>query len=125
VVPGKTYTYVLADVSIANEEVKHEDMPVTVNIPQGNVAEDYSIGTAYPNPFNPVTIIPLNLAKKAAVTATLYDINGRPLQELQNGTLSTGSHYLKIRGAGLSTGIYVVHVTIDDVTNVQKVVLMK
>ena len=125
VVPGKTYSYVLADVTVGNVEVKHTDKAVTVTAVEGDVAKDFAVRPAYPNPFNPVTVVPLNLAKDATVTATLYDITGRPLQELQNGTLSAGSHDLKIDGANLSTGIYFVHIDVNNVTHVQKIALMK
>ncbi|MDD5486852.1 MAG: T9SS type A sorting domain-containing protein [Dehalococcoidales bacterium] len=123
VVPGRTYTYQLADVSFDGEEVKHNELEVKV---EGEyVDRDYSIGAAYPNPFNPLTVVPLNLAKDAVVTATLYDLAGRPLTELHNGSLSAGSHAITINGTNLSTGIYFVHVRVNDATHVQKIALMK
>jgi hypothetical protein len=125
VIPGQSYTYVLADVTIGNKETRHADKPVTIIVGEGNIAKDFSIGKAYPNPFNPVTFIPLNLAKDAMVMATLYDIGGRPLRELQNGTLNAGSYDLHIDGANLSTGIYFVHININDAVHVQKIALMK
>lgn len=128
VIPERTYTYMLADVSFANEETEHENMAVTLTIPESGTALDYQIGSAYPNPFNPTTLIPLHLAKEAVVRATLYDIAGRPLRELQNGSLSAGSHELKIDGANLSTGIYFVRINVGAYRNtpqVQKIALMK
>ncbi|MDZ7821060.1 MAG: T9SS type A sorting domain-containing protein [Candidatus Marinimicrobia bacterium] len=86
---------------------------------------DCNIGSAYPNPFNPVTIVPLNLAKDAVVSATLYDIAGHPVRELHKGIITAGSHDLKIKGANLSTGIYFVHIIVNDAVNVKKIVLMK
>jgi hypothetical protein len=123
VAPGRTYSYQLADVSFDGEETKHARLEVEVKAE--GVDRDYNIGPAYPNPFNPTTIVPLNLAKDALVNATLYDISGRPLKELHSGTLSAGSHDLKIDGTDLSTGIYVVHVSVNNVVNVQKIALMK
>ncbi|MBN2781407.1 MAG: T9SS type A sorting domain-containing protein [Candidatus Marinimicrobia bacterium] len=123
VVPGRTYSYQLADVSFDGEETKHAR--IEVEIEAEGIAQDYNIGAAYPNPFNPVTLVPLILTKEAMVTATLYDLAGRPLRELQNGTLAAGSHELKIDGTNLSTGIYFVHVNIYGAVQVQKIVLMK
>ncbi|MDZ7796064.1 MAG: lamin tail domain-containing protein [Candidatus Marinimicrobia bacterium] len=123
VIPGKTYNYVLADVDLQGKETRHPE--VEVEAKAEGIAQDYNIGAAYPNPFNPVTMVPLNLAKEANVHAQLYDMLGRPVQELHNGTLNAGSHDLKIDGANLSTGIYFVHVNVNNVVNVQKIALMK
>jgi hypothetical protein len=123
VIPGRTYAYQLADVSLDGEETKHNEVEVKVKAEY--VDQDYNIGSAYPNPFNPMTVVPVNLAKDAAVRAQLYDITGRPLQELQNGTLSAGSHALTVNGANLSTGIYFVRININEDLHVQKIALMK
>ncbi|MFO7840622.1 MAG: LamG-like jellyroll fold domain-containing protein [Fidelibacterota bacterium] len=125
VIPGKTYTYDLADISIANAEYRHTDMAVTITAAEGNTGRDFSIGAACPNPFNPLTVVPLNLAKEAAVHAQLFDLTGRPVSMLHNGPLTAGSHALRIDGANLSTGIYFVHININNARRVQKIVLMK
>jgi len=125
VIPGKTYTYVLADVTIGNKEVKHNDKAVTITAGEGNVGKDYSIGVSHPNPFNPTCMIPLNLAVNAEVHAVLYDLNGRLVNELHNGALSAGSHDLQIDGANLATGIYLVKIQINDMMHVQKIAFIK
>jgi hypothetical protein len=123
VIPGRNYTYVLADVDLRGKETKHPEIKVEVEVK--GVDLDYTIGKAYPNPFNPQTMVPLNLAKDAMVKAALYDIGGRKLRDLHKGSLCAGSHALKIDAANLSTGIYFVHVRINDETHVQKIALIK
>ena len=123
VIPGRTYAYVLADVDLQGKETKHPEIKVDIKVE--GVDLDYTIGNAYPNPFNPLTLVPLNLAKDAQVHARLYDMLGRPVQELHKGTLNVGSHTLKVDGSMLSTGIYFVHVRVNDATHVQKIALMK
>ncbi|MBW6458488.1 MAG: T9SS type A sorting domain-containing protein, partial [FCB group bacterium] len=125
VIPGVSYTYMLADISLAGEEVLHTDREIEVMVQSGNIGMDFSIGAAYPNPFNPMTILPLNLGRNAQVTADLYDLQGRRLGELHNGIMPAGSHALKIDGARLATGIYLVHIRINGETHVQKIALMK
>ena len=125
VVPGQTYSYVLADVTVGTVEVKHTDKAVSVTALEGDVAKDFAVGPAYPNPFNPVTVVPLNLAKDAQVHARLYDMLGRSVQELHKGTLAIGSHTLRVDGSMLSTGIYFVHVNVNNAVHVQKIALMK
>lgn len=123
VIPGRTYTYQLADVSFDGEETRHSR--VEVEVKAEGIAQDYNIGAAYPNPFNPETLVPLNLAKEAVVTATLYDLTGRPLRNLHKGMLAAGSHDLKIDGTNLSTGIYFVHINVNNAIHMQKIALMK
>lgn len=89
------------------------------------VTANFTIGNAYPNPFNPQTVVPVNMALDADIQAVLYDLNGHETHELYHGTLSVGSHDLKIDGSSLATGIYFVHVRINDAVHVQKIALIK
>jgi len=125
VIPGRTYSYVLADVDLQGKETKHPELEIEIKVELEYVDRDYSIGAAYPNPFNPLTIVPLNLAKDAAVRVVLYDLRGHAVKELVNGDLAAGSHALKIDGSGLNTGIYILRVAVNDATHVQKIALMK
>lgn len=127
VIPGNTYTYVLADMTLANEETRFTDDAVTVTVvgTSLDVVANYSIGSAYPNPFNPTTVIPITLSAAAHVTATVYDLTGKEIATLHNGDLSAGSHSLSIDGNNMVTGIYLVHIAVDNKVNVQKIALMK
>lgn len=125
VIPGKTYTYVLADVGMDNRERRHRDMARSVTLDEGNAGAHFFVGPAYPNPFNPRSCIPLNLAEAATVCAVLYDVSGRPVQILTQGWMNAGSHSIRIDGSELGAGIYMVNVTIADKYRVQKIVLMK
>ena len=41
------------------------------------IPEETALLTNYPNPFNPETWIPYQLAESAEVTLTIYDMNGQ------------------------------------------------
>jgi len=125
VVPGKTYTYVLADVSFSNEEVKHVEKAVTITINEGSVVKDYNIGNAYPNPFNPSTVIPVTLTTEARVIANVFDLAGNRVLNMYEGSMNKGSHELHIDGRNLSTGIYLVHFNIEGISTIRKISLMK
>jgi WD40 repeat protein len=53
----------------------------------------------YPNPFNPETWIPFELAERADVTVRIYDMSGAVVRELQLGALPAGDHTSRERGA--------------------------
>ena len=53
----------------------------------------------YPNPFNPETWIPYQLAKPADVKLTIYDINGRIVRDLDLGHQRAGIYQSRARAA--------------------------
>ena len=44
VIPGNTYTYVLADVSYENEDTKYTDNAVTITIPENDIPTEFILG---------------------------------------------------------------------------------
>jgi hypothetical protein len=65
-----------------------------------------SIKTAYPNPASSSIAIPLSLSESSDVAITVFDIEGRQLQSIQQGNLSAGEHLLNLALENLSNGIY-------------------
>ena len=53
----------------------------------------------YPNPFNPETWVPYQLAKPANVTLTIYDISGRVVRALDLGHQRAGMYHSPTRAA--------------------------
>jgi Secretion system C-terminal sorting domain/FG-GAP-like repeat len=60
----------------------------------------------YPNPFNPVTIISYNVASVGAVSLNVYDLLGRRVASLFNGTQTQGSHSVTWDASGRPSGVY-------------------
>lgn len=61
----------------------------------------------YPNPFNPSTNIRFDLMETGNVIIEVYDVTGRKISTLQNGSLPAGSHILQWNATGLSGGLYI------------------
>ncbi len=55
-------------------------------------AAQVALGAAYPNPFNPQTVIPLRLTAEARVSLALYDARGRHVVTLRDEVLPAGRH---------------------------------
>jgi len=125
VIPGMRYSYVLADISLANVEVRHEGRALEIIASEDGIDMDFTIGAAYPNPFNPVTVVPMNLAKEAQIKVTLFDMQGHRVAELMNATLSAGSHALRIHGEHFATGMYILRIRVNNALHMQKIALMK
>jgi hypothetical protein len=61
----------------------------------------------YPNPGNPLTTIWYELASPADVVLTLYDLLGRLVMSLPEGTQQAGRHSVVINVNSLSSGMYI------------------
>ena len=89
----------------------------------------------YPNPFNPETWIPYQLAKPAAVNLTIYAANGSVVRTLALGHQAAGIYQGRGRaaywdgkneiGESAASGIYFYTFTADDFTATRKMLLMK
>jgi alpha-amylase len=62
----------------------------------------------YPNPFNPSTQIPFELAERSEVTLTVYSILGHEVASLVNSrSMNAGTHVVTFNADNLSSGIYI------------------
>ena len=79
----------------------------------------YRLGDSYPNPFNPAVVIPLDLATDAAqVSLTVYDVLGRRVRQLWQGSLRAGTHRFTWAGRdevgkGVAAGVYLYRVAVE------------
>ncbi|HLA68441.1 MAG TPA: T9SS type A sorting domain-containing protein [Bacteroidota bacterium] len=60
----------------------------------------------FPNPFNPSTTISFVLPEDGNVTLKVYDLLGRAVAELVNGTMKAGSHETMFDASKLPSGVY-------------------
>jgi hypothetical protein len=77
---------------------------------------EYSFG-AYPNPFNPSTVIRYQLPDDAYVTLKVYDILGSEVAALIDNIQSPGSHEVTFNGSNLSSGVYIYTLRLQSKTN--------
>ncbi len=91
---------------------------------QDEIPLDFAIGN-YPDPFNPVTTIELQLPEAAEVSLFVYDILGRRLAELANGKLPAGVHQFNWNATGLSSGTYFYVIRSGDMVVTKRMALSK
>jgi len=70
------------------------------------IVNKFELYQNYPNPFNPTTIIKFSLDKEQKVSLNIYNMLGKLVKNLVNGTLSAGNHSVTFTADNLSTGIY-------------------
>ncbi|MEO8167222.1 MAG: T9SS type A sorting domain-containing protein [bacterium] len=81
---------------------------------------EYSLHQNYPNPFNPSTTIKYDLPEPVKVSLVVYDVLGRKVTELANGSREAGYHSVRWNGADVSSGVYFARFTATDANGVVK-----
>jgi hypothetical protein len=79
----------------------------------------------YPNPFNPTTTITLLMDRSASVDLKVYDVSGRIVANLFQGTLETGAHQFQFSGSNLPAGVYVYRAEVSGTIVTGKALLVK
>ena len=89
----------------------------------------------YPNPFNPETWIPYQLAKATDVNLKIYDVGGRLVRTISVGFKPVGYYLTRERaaywngrneaGESVSSGVYFLQFLAGDFAATQRVVIVK
>jgi subtilisin family serine protease len=76
------------------------------DFPGASAPATFRAGPVFPNPCNAQMTLPVELPQPARLIVTLFDLQGRRVAEVFNGTKSAGSHRFIWDAAGLPSGIY-------------------
>jgi hypothetical protein len=85
----------------------------------------YSLFQNYPNPFNPVTSINYQIPEEGMVSLKVYDMLGREITTLVNEYKSSGKYNVEFNGSGLSSGVYIYKLYVNNKVFTKKLLLMK
>ena len=85
----------------------------------------FSAGPAAPNPFNPVTAIPVELPAPGRLRATVYALNGQEVAVIADGHRSAGRHTLSWDADGCAAGVYLCVVEHGGMSRVVRMTLVK
>jgi hypothetical protein len=105
-----------------------DDMHAKVTLSNNMLPMEVSLHSAYPNPFNPSTMIEYELPEGSMqVNLSIYDLRGRLVQEfvneVQNGSVES---YKVVWNAEMnSSGVYFVQLTAGNTVKNQKIMLVK
>ena len=84
-----------------------------------------SVNSIYPNPFNPLTNITIELGNETQIIAHIVDINGRIVEKLYEGSLSMGINTFTWDASNYTSGIYFLNVLSDGHSVSNKLMLIK
>ena len=87
--------------------------------------KEYALGQNYPNPFQKETFVQYHIPVASHVTLSLFDMNGRLIKVMVNGTREHGSHTLRLNTGSLSKGIYFYKIQAGNFSAVKKMVIQR
>ncbi len=90
------------------------------------LASEFRIEGAWPNPFNPSTMLSFTLPQASNVNFTVYNTLGRKVANIEGGALPAGTHEVTVDGSALASGLYFIQMSADEqVRDLIKVSLVK
>ncbi len=106
-------------------KIRVSDTFPTTNQFDGTKPEVTELKQNYPNPFNPSTTIPVSISEFQKVKVDIYDITGRLVRSVFNGTLPTGNHTLSVNLEDLASGVYMYRLQTDNKVQIKRMTLVK
>ena len=73
-----------------------------------SLPSEFSLKSAYPNPFNPATTLSYELSRVSNVRYSVYSILGQEVFSRDLGMMQPGRHSATFDAAGLPSGVYIV-----------------
>ena len=121
---GVWYFAVTAYDSVGNESGYSNEVHI------GNSEIPFSLGSNYPNPFNPVTFIPYTLPRKLSINLAIYDILGRRVKLLEDGEKPAGNYQVQWdgtdeRGMPVAAGLYICRLVVGHFCQARKLTLKR
>ncbi len=87
--------------------------------------KQFILSQNFPNPFNPSTIIQFGIIRSGNVNISVYDISGRKVETLVNGSHNTGLYEVQWDAAKYSSGVYFYTITTSEFIDTKKMLLVK
>ena len=94
------------------------------------IPEAFALHQNYPNPFNPITSLRYDLPQDGLVNVTVYDMIGRIVKTLVNGSQTAGYKSIQWnatndRNETVSAGVYLYSIEAGDFRQTKKMVILK
>jgi len=80
---------------------------------------------AYPNPFNPSTVVRFTLDAGRQTSLKVYDVLGREVTVLIDGPMPAGEHKATFDASTLTSGVYIVRLEAGGMSMTRRVTLLK
>ena len=94
------------------------------------IPDAFSMRSAYPNPFNPVTSIGFEISAESMVQISIFNLKGQEVETLVNEATSPGMYSINWDAGHVASGVYFVHFKASGprstpISRTQKLMLIK
>ena len=89
------------------------------------IPASFVINTLYPNPFNPVITLDIDIHQSGDLRIEVYDVSGHLIEEINKGHVNTGKQSFQWSGINSSSGMYFFKITDGFIVQIRKAVLLK
>ncbi|MBN1998440.1 T9SS type A sorting domain-containing protein, partial [candidate division KSB1 bacterium] len=93
--------------------------------PVQSIPNQFGLLPNFPNPFNPVTTLPYNVARDTHVSLKIYDVAGHEVATLVDGYHNAGTFTRTWNAVGLPSGVYFCRMTAGEFQDVRRMILLK
>jgi len=93
--------------------------------PVSRKANNYKLADAFPNPFNPSTIIRYEIPVSTNVKLEIFDCAGRELEVLVDENQAIGQHQVEWNAAAYPSGVYFYRLQTNNYMETKKLLLLK
>ena len=90
-----------------------------------SLPNEFALHEPYPNPFNPTTVIAMDLPTRMKVKAVVFNRLGQQVAVLSDGNLDAGAHELTFDASMQPSGVYYIRVQAGGETQILKAALIK
>jgi photosystem II stability/assembly factor-like uncharacterized protein len=87
--------------------------PTDVGEERQSLPDQFVLHQNFPNPFNPTTHISYSLSRSGRVALKVFDVAGREIATLVDGSQSAGLHTTEFEAARLASGVYLYRLEVD------------
>ncbi|MCI0331098.1 MAG: T9SS type A sorting domain-containing protein [candidate division Zixibacteria bacterium] len=110
--------------------LRNSEIPTSADDGDGNRPLKFGLNQNYPNPFNPQTTIVFSLPKSSQVKLEVFDLLGRSVVTLKEGSMTAGRHTLIWNGRDrtgrtVSSGIYLYRLKAGIFVETKKMLFLK
>ncbi|MBL0062321.1 MAG: T9SS type A sorting domain-containing protein [bacterium] len=124
VTEGQSYRYRLVTIDVNGNRMPASEVERVVE-PVNTTVNEFALHQNYPNPFNPTTEISYDLATASNVSLIVFDLLGREVATLVNGSQNAGRYTLNFDATGLPSGMYFYRLQTAEFSDMKKMMLLK
>lgn len=110
--------------------LRNSQIPTSNGDGDGNRPTTFGLAQNYPNPFNPQTAISFRLPKSSEVALEVFDLLGRSVVTLTEGSMAAGTHTVVWNGRDrsgrtVSSGVYLYRLKAGSYVETKKMLFLK